>query len=144
MKCQTTPDIILVSCGAMQLPRPGVAKAHYRSPLFKKARAYAESKDALWFILSTKYGLLDPESHIAPYNKEQPDDGWDQWQQDILAALVRSVGNLSGVVIEVHAGKKYVKYGLEAGLLAAGARVTKPLQGLRHGERLSWYKQHGY
>lgn len=145
MTCQTKPDVILVSCTKKQYKSSGLAKVHYcKSPLFRKMREYAEGKDVPWFILSTKYGLTEPERWIEWYNKEQPDDGWRQWQQDTLAALVRRFGSLSNKVIEIHAGEKYARYGLEAGLLEAGAVVIKPLQGLGQGERQSWYIQHGY
>lgn len=63
-----TSDIILISCAKTQHKHRGPAKDHYCSPLFKEARRYAEAKGALWFILSPKYGLLEPDRPIEWYD----------------------------------------------------------------------------
>ena len=59
--------------------------------------------------------------------------------QQFAQALIQRMGNVRGKVVEIHAGKHYIENGLEDGLRKAGAIVRKPLNGLRHGERLRWY-----
>ena len=49
------------------------------------------------------------------------------------------LGDLQGVVFEVHAGRDYVDP-LARLLERQGAVVEQPLQGLQIGQRLSWYK----
>jgi hypothetical protein len=45
------------------------AKDLYFSTLFNTQREYASAISRRWFILSAKYGLLDPETEIEPYEK---------------------------------------------------------------------------
>ena len=136
------PDIILVSCAKTQQKCRGLAKDHYNSPLFQKARKYAEESGAPWYILSPKYGLLDPNSTIGWYDVDisnlSPQER-RQLSQEFVDALLLRMGNARGKVVEIHAGKHYIENGLEDGLSQAGAIVRKPLSGLRHGERLRWY-----
>ena len=61
--------IVLISCVSKKLPYKAQAKQLYISPLFKKNLAYAQQlkPDAI-FILSAKYGLVDLEQVIEPYD----------------------------------------------------------------------------
>lgn len=45
------------------------AKDLYISDWFVKARAYVEQAGDEWFILSAEYGLVSPETVIAPYER---------------------------------------------------------------------------
>lgn len=58
----------LISCVKKKQKGPLKAKELYNSPIFRKARAYAEKNYAKWYILSAKYNLLDPEKIIKRYN----------------------------------------------------------------------------
>jgi hypothetical protein len=61
--------IALVACVSKKNKRPMVARDLYISDWFKKASAYAEKNSDKWFILSAKYGLVDLNSIIAPYDE---------------------------------------------------------------------------
>ncbi|MDR0530866.1 MAG: hypothetical protein LBG83_02220, partial [Oscillospiraceae bacterium] len=63
--------IVLISCSAGKCDVPSSpAKCMYNSPLFKGAYRYAEKiKADKIFILSPKYGLLEEDDVIAPYDK---------------------------------------------------------------------------
>src|SRR5690606_13413659 len=52
--------IALVSCVSSKEPHAAPARDLYTSALFRKARAYAERNADAWYILSAKYGLVDP------------------------------------------------------------------------------------
>lgn len=137
-----TPDIILISCAKTQQKHRGPAKDHYNSPLFQSARKYAEESGAPWFILSPKHRLLEPNRTIGWYDVDITDllpDERRLLSQQFAQALIQRMGNVRGKVVEIHAGKHYIENGLEYGLRKAGAIVHKPLEGLRHGERLQWY-----
>ncbi len=58
----------LVACCKTKLAEPARAEELYCSPLFCKARAYCLARYRRWFILSAKYGLVDPGHVISPYN----------------------------------------------------------------------------
>jgi hypothetical protein len=47
---------------------PVQAKDAYTKPSFSAWRRYAEESGCPWFILSTKYGLLQPDQPIDKYN----------------------------------------------------------------------------
>ena len=137
-----TPDIILISCAKDQHKHRGPAKDHYKSSLFKSARKYAEESGAPWFILSPKHRLLEPDRTIGWYDVDITDLSPDERRllsQQFAQALIQRMGSVRGKVVEIHAGKHYIENGLEDGLRKAGAVVRKPLDGLRHGERLRWY-----
>ena len=137
-----TPDIILISCAKSQHKGRGPAKDHYNSPLFQKARKYAEESGSPWFILSPKYRLLEPNRTIGWYDVDIADLSPDERRQlsrEFVSALLQRVASVRGKIIEIHAGKHYIDNGLEDGLREAGAIVRKPLERLRHGERLQWY-----
>ena len=137
-----TLDIVLISCAKCQHRHQGPAKDHYYSSLFQKARKYAEESGASWYILSPKYGLLEPDRPIEWYDVDITHYSAHerrQLSQEFVDSLLQRVGSVRGKVIEIHAGKKYIDNGLEDGLRQAGAIVRKPLAGLGHGERLRWY-----
>ena len=63
---KASPDIILVGCVKKKLGSDRVipAKDLYISRLYECRRAYAERYGCPWYILSAKYGLLDPDTKI--------------------------------------------------------------------------------
>jgi hypothetical protein len=67
-------DAIVVPCTREKIwddqPEVGAvqAKDAYTTPAFLAWRRYAEASGSAWFILSTKYGLIRPDTKIEPYN----------------------------------------------------------------------------
>lgn len=61
------------------------------------------------------------------------------WGQRVLVDLRARVGDLRGVVLEIHAGSRYVS-AIAADLRAAGAQVEVPTAHLRLGQQLAWYR----
>jgi hypothetical protein len=59
----------LVACTSKKALKPTTAAELYRSPLFEGARWFAESRCDTWYILSAKYGLLDPDDEVLPYDE---------------------------------------------------------------------------
>ncbi len=138
-------DLLLVTCVKSKRDVPAAAKDLYVSPLFIRQRAYAESRDLPWFILSAEHGLVAPEEWLAPYERYLPDTpaayraAWGRWVSERLDLLA---GPLSGTVVEIHAGAPYVQ-AIAPHLTAKGAAVVTPLDGLSMGQRLGWYAAHG-
>ena len=66
--------MIIVPCTQEKIwdstPNAGAvaAKDAYTKPAFGAWRAFAEQSGSPWFILSTKYGLLHPDTEITRYN----------------------------------------------------------------------------
>ena len=63
----TTQTIALVSCVKSKLPGPCLARDLYTSVRFRRMRTYAEREADRWFILSAKYGLVEPDAVLHSY-----------------------------------------------------------------------------
>lgn len=137
------PDVVLVGCVKTKRDHEAPAKDLYVSDYFKKLRTYAEASGKPWFILSAEHGLVAPDDSLAPYDCYLPEMSREyhrEWGRRVASQLERSLGGLTGQVIEVHAGAAYVD-AVEEALRASGAIVSDRLKGLSFGRRLSWYLQ---
>ncbi len=142
------PDILLIGCvkGKLEWASRVAAKDLYVSALWRCRRKYAEQSGIPWFILSAKYGLVNPETRIAWYDLslgDQPAAQRRAWSSRVVDALVGKYPSVEGKIVEVHAGKDYVDYGLETGLTDAGMVVQRPLLGIPIGRHLGWYRERG-
>jgi hypothetical protein len=134
-------QLLLVTCVKTKADTPTAAKDLYVSPLFKRQRAYAEKLGVPWFILSAEHGLVAPDEWLAPYERylpETPRAYRRAWGSFVVARLSLLMGDLRGLTIEVHAAAEYID-AIRGPLIAAGAGLVEPLEGLTHGQRLHWY-----
>ena len=60
--------IILVSCVRKKRATASLAKDLYISDWFRKPAAYAGRNSDAWYILSARYGLVEPNQVIEPYD----------------------------------------------------------------------------
>ena len=136
-------SLILVGCVKRKRSQPSAARDLYdESPLWRGRRAYAERSGASWYILSAKHGLLAPDARIEPYDlalKRLKKGERRDWSRRVLDELRVRFPDLTGDIVECHAGKDYLENGLEDGLRQAGALVRRPLAGMRIGSQLGWY-----
>lgn len=142
----STTRIGLVGC--VKSKRPGAVPARdlYISALFRGRQRHVEATCGRWFILSALHGLVTPDEVIAPYDETLTRASRDrrrEWSQEVLDALEARLGDLRGLVFEVHAGAPYRGHGLVAGLEQRGATVEIPAAGLRVGEQLAYYARRG-
>jgi hypothetical protein len=135
-----TSDIVLVGCSSSKAPTARPAAELFTGPAFTRARDLAATSGKPWYVLSAKFGLLAPDEVVAPYDvylgkqSARYRSAWGTW----VVAQLGERHELSGAVLEVHAGRAYAEP-LLAPLAAAGATLVQPLAGLRQGERLAWY-----
>jgi len=130
--------IALVACVSKKNTRPMVARDLYISVWFKKASAYAKTISDKWYILSAKYGLVDPNAVIEPYNEtlnNMPISKRRTWSLIVMQDLRPQLNKGDHIVIL--AGMKYREFLVEP-LLSAGCKFDVPMEGLRIGEQLSW------
>lgn len=83
--------IVLISCSSKKVPHKAKAKNLYVSPLFIGNLRYAINlkPDAI-FILSAKYGLLELDNEIEPYNttlKNMSSTQVKAWADHVLKQL---------------------------------------------------------
>jgi hypothetical protein len=136
----------LVGCVKRKGTDPAPAKDLYRSPLFVGRRRYVEHTCEDWFILSAKHRLVRPEQVLAPYDETlvgKPRHELERWSAEVLFAIDALGVDYPSTVFEIHAGQTYRDFGLVGGLLARGARVEVPAEGLSQGQQLGFYSVSG-
>jgi hypothetical protein len=127
----TAASVILVGGGKAQLSEPAVARDLYVSPLFARRRARAEASGVPWFVVSGRWGLLDPGDILAPYSFSLAEQSvsyqraWGRFVAEQLS-LVSSVGH--GDVVEICAGAAYAA-ALTAPIEYLGAQVHRTTVG---------------
>jgi len=126
--------VVLISCVSKKLPYKSKAQDLYISPLFKLNLKYARSlnPDNI-FILSAKYGLVDLEEKIEPYDKTlntMPVEEIKSWANNIIEKL-KNLINLDEDRVIFLAGEKYRRY-----LLPYIKNYEIPLKGLTIGRQL--------
>ena len=133
--------VCLLSCVSRKRDHPMAAKDLYVSDWFVKARAYVEQAGDEWFILSAEYGLVSPETVIAPYERTLNTLGIADrrvWGAKVLRQLSPKLKGVDRVVIL--AGARYREFLVDA-IRGKGLTVEIPLEGMRIGEQLRWLKR---
>ena len=131
--------IVLVSCVKSKLKYPAKAKDLYTSTLFQSNLQYAyQLKPDAIYILSAKYGLLDLDQMIAPYEmtlNTMTEAKKKIWSRMVLDALQKKA-NLESDLFIILAGMNYRKY-----LLPELTHYEIPLEGLSFGRQLQELKR---
>ncbi len=131
--------VVLISCVSKKLSVTAIAKEMYISPLFKGAYAYAKKINAdKIFILSAKYGLLEENDIIEPYNEtlnQKKNSEIKCWAKKILVQL-SLITDLKVDDFVFLAGERYRRY-----LIDEIEHVSIPLKGMSIGKQLSFYKE---
>jgi hypothetical protein len=83
--------VVLISCASKKLSKRAEAKDLYISPLFKYNIRYAKSlnPDSI-FILSAKYGLLELNEEVEPYNQtlnKMNNEEIVKWSDEVINQL---------------------------------------------------------
>lgn len=131
--------IVLISCVSKKLPYKAKTRDLYVSILFKLNYKYAKSlnPDKI-FILSAKYGLLNPEQEIEPYNETLNTKSVSKiryWADGILTQLKKQTDINKDEFIFL-AGNNYRKF-----LIPHIKNYKIPLKGLPIGKQLSFLKR---
>ena len=136
-------DVLLVGCVKSKRSQPAAARDLYTSALFARRRRYAEAAGAPWFVVSSRWGLVAPDEVIAPYDQylgDMPPAYRRAWAEFVVAQLALLM-RLSGALVEIHAGDRYVD-ALRPVLERAGANVSDPVDAGSMGGTLAWYDTH--
>ena len=133
-------DLYLVSCVKTKQCYPAPARDLYTSNWFVKARTCVERSGRSWYILSAKYGLVEPNEQIEPYEKTLNDMGADDrraWARGVIETLEPHLIGVKSVVFL--AGRNYREC-LVLALHRRGIAVSVPMEGLGFYEQLAWLK----
>lgn len=128
--------MVLISCASKKRSYKSKAKDLYISALFQKNLAYARKlMPDMIYILSARYGLLDLDTEIEPYdltlNKLSAVE-IQTWAQMVLKQLSEKA-NLQNDRFIFLAGMKYRKY-----LINHLRFYEVPLEGLTIGKQLQY------
>jgi len=131
--------IVLISCVSKKLPHKAKARDLYTSPLFRMNLKYAQQfSPQQIFILSAKYGLLQLDEEIEPYDvtlNEMSAPERRRWADKVVSQLQVHC-DLEKDHFVILAGKKYRQY-----LLPHLKSYEVPLAGLRIGKQLEFLKE---
>ncbi len=131
--------IVLISCVSKKQPHKLKAKDLYISPLFRKNLAYARKlkPDAI-YILSAKYGLLDLETEIEPYDltlNNMPATEIKVWAGKVIKQLSEQTDVQQDHFVFL-AGTKYRKY-----LTHHISSYEVPMEGMPIGKQLQYLSE---
>lgn len=132
----------LISCVSRKRASPTKARDLYVSPLFVKSRQYVGERCDRWYILSAKYGLVQPDEVIAPYDetlKAKSRTEREKWAAEVWSELASHVRRGDQVV--VLAGLRYREF-LMPMIERHGCQVSVPLEGKSIGRQLQWLSRH--
>lgn len=129
--------IVFLSCVKTKQSTRCAARDMYTSDLFRKSLAYAEKlQPTRIFILSAKYGLLDPNEMIDPYNAtlvNASNDVCKRWAYMVYKQMQEKQINFDEEAVFL-CGKNYRKY-----LITKFTNAAAPLKHLGIGQQLAFY-----
>jgi len=136
---ETMSTVVLISCVSKKLPHKARARDLYVSPLFRMNLKYAQRfSPSRVFILSAKYGLVELDEVIEPYdvtlNNMSAGERRD-WAAKVLSQLQEHC-DLEKDHFVILAGQKYRQY-----LLSQLKSYEIPLAGLPIGKQLQFLKK---
>jgi len=131
--------VVLISCASKKLPYAGLAKELYVSTLFQFGLRYAQTlKPDHIFILSAKYGLVELEQRLEPYDdtlNTKTNAEIRYWAVGVLRQLESKIDLKADIVIFL-AGEKYRRH-----LVGQIKHTEIPMSGLSIGRQLKFLKQ---
>jgi hypothetical protein len=131
----------LISCSKTKGGHRDTARNMYISPLFQKSMMVAESWGLSFSILSAKYGLLDPDETIEPYEltlKGASKHFKSEWALKVDEQIRASIS--PGKRLVMLAGDDYCSPLIEAGK-DRPLHFVAPMAGLSLGNRLVFLNQ---
>jgi len=128
----------LVACCKEKLFQLASAEDLYQSQLFRLSRQYVERHCDSWYILSAKYGLLQPKVEISPYDFTLMDAGMEyrrSWANRCNLRL-QDIRTPETVFVAL-AGERY-RLALE---YMVRLPYEAPMRGLYIGQQIAWLKR---
>jgi hypothetical protein len=120
--------VTLIQCTGSKRDRPAAAWMLYdESRYFRRQREWAVARGNPWFILSAKYGLLEPSALIDTYDAV----GLSEQQANEIADTLAEMGVSTA---DIQAGRKYTNP-LVPELESRGIDVVEHFAGCKIGTR---------
>jgi len=129
-----------ISCSASKLDRPTFARNLYSpSTLFRFSLEYCLENYDKVYILSAKYGLVELDDVLEPYNltlNKMSKFEIDNWALGVSKQILQKVSCENELFF--HCGERYrsvIKY-------LDSYKINCPMKGLGIGRQLGFYKKH--
>jgi hypothetical protein len=132
---------VLIACSKSKGSHRDFARNLYVSPLYRKSALAAEGWSVPFSILSAKYGLLNPDQIVEPYEltlKGKSLSFKAEWASRVSSQLKKEFGRDKWFI--VLAGDDYLQPLLESEV-AALSNFFAPMKGLSLGNRLAFLNQ---
>jgi hypothetical protein len=103
--------LLLVGADGPQAAVTASARDVYLGSAFTQRRALAEDSGRPWYILSARWGLVQPEELIAPYDvalADRPRMYRRAWGRYVAEQLAHAFALQRGTLVEIHADDLYV------------------------------------
>ena len=110
---------------------------------FLKTRDLVEASGERWFVLSSRFGPVAPDTEIDTYDFTLNNLGVADrraWAAKVLTQLTPHLTGVRRVVM--FAGERYREF-LVGPIRRRGISVEVPMANLRRGEQLAWLLEHG-
>lgn len=127
---------IFISCVSKKRDIPCKAEEMYISSLFKKSLSYAKTLNGHIRILSAKYGVLELDDFIEPYEltlNSMSEMEKKTWAEKVITQLNQKNIDFNEFTVFL-VGENYRKY-----LISFFPKKEIPLEGLPIGKQLEWY-----
>lgn len=134
--------IAFIAESRAQRATPALAENLYRSTLFQKCRRYALKDCKEWYILSTPYRLLKPDTRIEPYQQTihtLDSHARFDWAQAILQNILQLPLKKYDTLV-ILANSAYQQH-LVPTLQARRYQLEIPLLGMNAIEQIRWLNQ---
>lgn len=99
----------LVQCGSSKKDGTHPARELYDSTYFEKKREFADELTDEWWILSAKYGVLDPDTVIEDYDTTVDEVDTDTWLGQVEHRLTDRLQNRTDGTLWVLVGTDYLE-----------------------------------
>lgn len=140
---ENVTELWLICCASRKRPSSCPARLLYdESTLFRYSRDYVESYSYPYCILSAKYGLLEPDTVISPYNLTLLNfdtDAHIEWSERVFKQLMENYPNVKK--LHLYTGNAYEKYLIPL-LEANGIEYEQYLKHYGIGQKVKWFKDH--
>lgn len=134
--------IVLIEDSRAQTQDACQAKDLFLSHEFRAARQFAEVLGDRWFILSARYGLVEPDQEIKPYDDVLSERSYNakyEWAVRVRDALKPHLASDTKIIAAI--SPIYLR-ALESLLDQTGCELETPLKELRSPQRRTAWLQH--
>lgn len=136
-------SVVVIPCSGPKLSYPAPARDIYTGTMFRKALAVADRCDADLYIFSSKYGLLHPDTVIAPYelalwyngNMREALKRGKPLPPLACPEAVTALKQAANVILQPYSKRVYLMSKKYCSQLVPG---DQPLFNLRFGEQVQW------